>query len=141
MSRHRLLQTMVGLAALEGATAGAAALLWGPWGLLGALAVLLVVGDWPFGWLLERHVPARLGREALPGTRARVVASFRPGESRQAARGRIHVHGALWAARLDPGTESLPRHGEYVRVRAVEGLTLVVSPESESGAAGRSVED
>ncbi|KPV39614.1 hypothetical protein AN478_10820 [Thiohalorhabdus denitrificans] len=115
--------------ACEGVLAAGAGLLWGAWGLAGALAVILAVGDMPVVRLLDRHLPARLGKEALPGCRGRVAEGFRESGGKGDCRGRIRLQGALWSARLDSAAGHRPGCGEYVRVCGLEGLTLVVRPE------------
>lgn len=70
----------------------------------------------------HRDEPVRTGSEELVGARAEVRTSLDP-------EGQVWVEGALWAARLAEG-ESAQRPGDRVRIEAIEGLTLVVRPES-----------
>jgi len=94
-----------------------------PWG-----AVVIIVGC-----LLEvgeifvlRHWSRRMGRrmkpttgaEAMVGKTATVVTPCRPG-------GSVRIHGELWEARCTDGADP----GATVRVDAVDGLTLLVSPQ------------
>jgi Membrane-bound serine protease (ClpP class) len=51
------------------------------------------------------------------GTTATVVTPCRP-------KGNVRVHGELWEARCDDGADP----GDSVRVDAIDGLLLVVSP-------------
>ncbi len=64
----------------------------------------------------RRRRPA-VGAEALVGAEAEVVEPCRPV-------GTVRVRGELWRARCERGAGA----GERVRVRAVEGLELVVEP-------------
>jgi membrane-bound serine protease (ClpP class) len=73
-------------------------------------------------WMLARSQrrPVVTGEEQMIGSRARVV-------DWHGQEGRVHVHGEIWRARgpaeLAPGQE--------VKVKAIEGLTLEVSPDRE----------
>ena len=67
-------------------------------------------------WYSQRGRP-QVGVEALVGSSAEVVEPCRP-------LGRVRLAGELWRARCDEGADA----GERVRVRAVDGLTLVVEP-------------
>ena len=89
-----------------------------PWGLVAVLGALVVeVGETAFWiWLSKRRRP-QVGAEALIGAQAQVVASCRPV-------GSVRVAGELWRARCEDGAD----RGDVVRVRALEGLTLVVDP-------------
>ncbi|MFP4561267.1 MAG: NfeD family protein [Thiohalorhabdus sp.] len=129
MAQRRLFLRILGVVACEGALAAGAGLLWGGWGLAAALAVILAVGDLPVVRLLDRHLPARLGREALPGCRGQVAEEFRDAHGHGHCRGRVRLQGALWSARLDPATGPRPGRGELVLVSGLEGLTLVVRPD------------
>ncbi len=87
-----------------------------PWGVV----AVAVSGVWEIAqafatirWSQRRR--ARVGAEALVGVRARVV-------TRCAPDGRVSVEGEIWNARCEDGAEV----GETVRVRGVQGLTLVV---------------
>lgn len=57
------------------------------------------------------------GAEGMIGTTATVVTPCRP-------KGNVRVHGELWEARCDDGADP----GDSVRVDAIDGLLLVVSP-------------
>jgi len=80
--------------------------------------------------VLEAHRDERVrtGSEELVGTEAEVRTSLDPG-------GQIWVDGALWRARLSSGTAAA-RPGDRVVVEAVEGLTLVVRPRTQSTRTG-----
>lgn len=80
----------------------------------------------------HRDQPVRAGHEELIGAVAEVRSSLDP-------EGQVWIEGALWRARLS-GDGEPRRPGDRVTVEAVEGLTLVVRPESspartEKGAA------
>lgn len=77
----------------------------------------------------HRDQPVRTGSEELVGALAEVRSVLNP-------EGQVWVEGALWRARLadDGGPAQL---GDRVRIDAVEGLTLVVHPETPTtGSAG-----
>jgi membrane-bound serine protease (ClpP class) len=87
-----------------------------PWGLV----AIVCSGIWEIGqtvmtirWSQRRR--ARVGAEALVGVTARVVERCDPV-------GKVAVGGEIWNARCADGAE----HGETVRVRGLQGLTLVV---------------
>ena len=80
----------------------------------------------------HREQPVRAGHEELIGAPAEVRSSLDP-------EGQIWIEGALWRARL-AGNGGPLRPGDRVTVEAIEGLTLLVRPESspartEKGAA------
>ena len=74
----------------------------------------------------HRDEPVRTGSEELVGARAEARTSLDP-------EGQVWIEGALWRARLS-GDGGALRPGDRVRVEAVEGLTLVVRPESPAEA-------
>src|SRR5262249_7142471 len=94
----------------------AAFLLPTPWNIVVVLLALLwelltaAVGLW-----YARRGHAQVGAETLVGKAAQVI-------TRCAPLGQVKLGGEIWAARCD-GTAEV---GETVRVRSVEGLTLVV---------------
>jgi len=79
--------------------------------------------------VLEAHrdEPVRTGSEELVGALAEARSAIDP-------EGQVWIEGALWRARRGDGDGSI-RLGDRVRVSAVEGLTLVVSPEPPTGQA------
>jgi membrane protein implicated in regulation of membrane protease activity len=86
----------------------------GGWGLAAVvLGAAVEVGEALFWVRWSQRRKAQVGVEALVGVEAEV----REG-------GYVFVQGELWRAR---GAEGLER-GSRVRVRAVDGLTLVVEP-------------
>ena len=72
----------------------------------------------------HREQPVRGGHEELIGARAEVRTPPDP-------EGQVSIAGAIWRARVADGGVRL-RPGDRVTVEAVEGLTLVVRPESPS---------
>jgi membrane protein implicated in regulation of membrane protease activity len=89
-----------------------------PWGvLLVAGAVVVEIGETAFWiWLSKRRRP-QVGAEALVGATAVVATPCHP-------IGSVRLNGELWRARCEAGA----RAGDEVRVRGLEGLTLVVEP-------------
>ncbi|HEX6665414.1 MAG TPA: NfeD family protein [Solirubrobacterales bacterium] len=71
----------------------------------------------------HRDQPVRTGTEELVGALAEARSTIDPD-------GQVWLEGTLWGARLASGG-SPARLGDRVRVEAVDGLTLVVSPEPE----------
>jgi membrane protein implicated in regulation of membrane protease activity len=66
---------------------------------------------------IDRKTAKTTGTEAMIGQPAEVVEECQPV-------GTVRVNGELWAARCPEGAA----RGDTVRVKGVEGLTLVVSP-------------
>ncbi len=73
-------------------------------------------------WMLARSQrrPVVTGEEEMIGSRARVV-------DWHGQEGRVHVHGEVWRARGPAGLAP----GQEVEVKAIEGLTLEVTPDRE----------
>jgi membrane-bound serine protease (ClpP class) len=88
-------------------------------GVLSAISFYLISRK-----VLEAHreQPVRAGHEELIGAPAEVRTSLDP-------EGQVWIEGALWRARLI-GDGAALRPGDRVTVEAIEGLTLVVSPQS-----------
>jgi len=78
--------------------------------------------------VLEAHrdEPVRTGPEELVGALAEARTALDP-------EGQVWIEGALWKAHL-AGGEGRVSVGDRVRVEAIEGLTLVVRPESQPAA-------
>lgn len=72
----------------------------------------------------HRDEPVRTGYEELIGARAEARTSLDP-------EGQVWIEGALWRARLT-GDDGPLRPGDRVTVEAVDGLTLMVRPETPS---------
>ena len=88
-------------------------------GILSAISFYVITRK-----VLEAHreQPVRGGHEELVGAVAEVRSPLDP-------EGQVWIAGALWRARL--GSEDGPlRPGDRVTVEAVEGLTLIVRPQS-----------
>jgi membrane-bound serine protease (ClpP class) len=88
-------------------------------GILSAVSFYLISRK-----VLEAHreQPVRAGHEELIGAPAEVRTSLDP-------EGQVWIEGALWRARLSGDAAPL-RPGDRVTVEAIEGLTLVVRPDS-----------
>jgi membrane-bound serine protease (ClpP class) len=87
-----------------------------PWDVLLVLGAIVVeVGETAFWIHLSKRRRPQVGAETLIGASASVVTPCRPV-------GQVRVHGELWQARCDEGAD----RGDTVRVRGLEGLTLVV---------------
>jgi membrane-bound serine protease (ClpP class) len=73
-------------------------------------------------WMLARSQrrPVVTGEEEMIGSRARVV-------DWHGQEGRVHLHGEVWRARGPAGLAP----GQEVKVKAIEGLTLEVTPDRE----------
>ncbi|HEY1366465.1 MAG TPA: NfeD family protein [Gaiellaceae bacterium] len=84
-------------------------------GCLLEIVEVLVLRRWSHR--LDRRLRPVTGSESMIGQTAEVVAQCRP-------LGQVRVHGELWEARCEAGADP----GETVRVDAIEGLALVVSP-------------
>lgn len=88
-------------------------------GVLSAITFYFVAGK-----VLDAHRnrSVRTGTEELVGATAEARSTLDPD-------GRVWIEGSLWAARLVGGQPPV-RLGDRVRVEAVEGLTLIVAPDS-----------
>jgi membrane-bound serine protease (ClpP class) len=74
----------------------------------------------------HRNDEVRTGTEEMVGSEAEARTSIDPV-------GRVWLGGTIWSARLAEGTTPI-RPGDKVRVEAVDGLTLVVRPASQTAA-------
>jgi membrane-bound serine protease (ClpP class) len=72
----------------------------------------------------HRNEPVRTGYEEMAGARAEVRSNLDP-------EGQVFLQGAIWHARLSGGKGRVTV-GDRVRVESVDGLTLVVHPETET---------
>ena len=104
---------------LVGAILLAVFVLPAPWSYVAVVsaAVVEVLEVWFWRWYTRRRHPA-VGVETLVGRVAEAVTACRPN-------GQVRLDGEIWNARCDPGVDT----GDAVRVRAVDGLTLLVEPE------------
>ena len=89
-----------------------------PWDIVVLIGgIVLEVGETVFWWKLSHRRKPKVGVETLVGTSATVITSCRP-------RGQVRVAGEIWTATCADGADP----GEVVRVVAVDGLALVVTP-------------
>jgi membrane-bound serine protease (ClpP class) len=72
----------------------------------------------------HRNEPVRTGYEEMAGEIAEVRSTLDP-------EGQVFVQGAIWHARLLSGGGRVPV-GDKVKVESVDGLTLVVGPQTET---------
>ena len=87
-----------------------------PWNVLVlALGLIGEVGEVVFGIWYSRRRRATTGAESMVGGTAKVIEACRPN-------GRASFKGERWEAVCDEGAEI----GERVRIKAVDGLTLIV---------------
>lgn len=96
----------------------------------GALIALGIVSAISFYFVTRKVLAAhrdprvRTGTEEMVGSSAEARTSIDPD-------GTAWLGGTIWSARLAPDSEPV-RAGDRVRVEAVDGLTLVVSPEPQT---------
>jgi membrane-bound serine protease (ClpP class) len=101
----------------------------------GALIALGVVSAISFYFITRKVLAAhrqpriRTGTEEMVGSTAEARSSIDP-------EGRVWLGGTVWSARLAPGSDPIGL-GDRVRVEAVDGLTLVVSPEPQTAVQSR----
>jgi membrane-bound serine protease (ClpP class) len=101
-----------------------------PWRVVVLVVAAAVEVGEVFFWLrFLRRYRVTTGAEGLVGERAEVIARCAPD-------GRVRIRGEIWNARCDEPMDI----GERVEVAAVEGLTLVVAPVTESTHTARPVE-
>lgn len=98
----------------------AAFVLPGSWTLPVVVAASVVEIGEAFLWIrLSQRGRVRMGPETLVGKTADVVTACRP-------LGQVRLQGELWQARCAAGADP----GERVRVRGLDGLTLLVERET-----------
>jgi membrane-bound serine protease (ClpP class) len=91
-----------------------------PWSLvIVVLGVFGEIGEIVWGRRLAKRWRPKTGSEAMIGKPAQVVVACRPD-------GQVRVHGELWAATCAAGADV----GETVLIQALDGLTLVVVPQT-----------
>jgi membrane protein implicated in regulation of membrane protease activity len=102
------------------------------WPLLVTIILLVLFCDDLLGLLLlsvKTENVALTGKEAMIGQIATVVDGFAPAVGLRAVCGKVRLNGEFWSAESDcQGREGLAV-GRKVRIRSVEGLTLIVEPE------------
>jgi len=101
----------------------------------GALIALGVISAISFYFITRKVLEARRQPRVRTGTEGIVGSS---GEARSSIDpdGRVWLGGTIWSARLAPGSDPIGL-GDRVRVEAVDGLTLVVSPEPQTAIQSR----
>jgi len=101
----------------------------------GALIALGIVSAISFYFISRKVLAAhrdprvRTGTEEMVGSTAEARSAIDPD-------GRVWLGGTIWSARLAPGSGPIGL-GDRVRVEAVDGLTLVVSPEPQTAGQSR----
>src|SRR3954451_1584854 len=101
----------------------------------GALIALGVISAISFYFITRKVLAAhrdphvRTGTEKMVGSTAEARSSIDPD-------GRVWLGGTIWSARLAQGSSPVGL-GDRVRVEAVDGLTLVVSPEPQTAVQSR----
>lgn len=101
----------------------------------GALIALGVISAISFYFISRKVLAAhrdphvRTGTEEMVGSTAEARSSIDP-------EGRVWLGGTIWSARLAPGSSPIGL-GDRVRVEAVDGLTLVVSPDPQTAVQSR----
>ena len=89
-----------------------------PWGVVAVVvAAAIEVLEVAFWRRFLRRYRIQTGTEAMVGARAEVLEDCAPD-------GRVRVGGEIWNAR----SEVAVTRGRLVRIRSVEGLTLIVEP-------------
>jgi membrane-bound ClpP family serine protease len=98
-----------------------------PWGIvLVGSAIVGEIAEKAFWLRYTKRIPLAVGREALIGLPAEVLAPCRPN-------GNVRLRGERWKAHCSEGAGL----GETVVVEAVEQLTLVVSRAGDTSDAAR----
>jgi membrane protein implicated in regulation of membrane protease activity len=102
------------------------------WSFFLIILLLALFGDDLLALLLlsgKAENVALTGKEAMIGQIATVVDGFAPAVGLRAVCGKVRLNGEFWSAESDcQGREGLAV-GRKVRIRSVEGLTLIVEPE------------
>jgi membrane protein implicated in regulation of membrane protease activity len=77
--------------------------------------------------LVVSKIPPRMGPETIPGREAEVLSDFTMGQCGSYV-GYVRLAGENWRARTAGAVSAAPGTGHTVRVKRVDGLTLLVSP-------------
>jgi membrane-bound serine protease (ClpP class) len=93
----------------------------------GALITLGILSAVTF-YFVTRKVVAAQRETSVRGGTEEMIGAFGEARSAIAPEGQVFMRGTIWGARL-ANRSSPAKPGDRVRVEAVEGLTLVVSPE------------
>ena len=106
------------------------------WSLLVTIILFVLFGDDLLALLVlsvkTNHV-ALTGKEAMIGQIATVVGGFAPAVGLRIVCGKVRLNGEFWSAEADRQQRDGLAVGRKVRIRSVEGLTLIVEPEQASG--------
>ena len=106
------------------------------WSFFITILLLVLFGDDLLALLLlsgkTDHV-ALTGKEAMIGQIATVVGGFAPAVDLRIVCGKVRLNGEFWSAEADHQQRDGLAVGRKVRIRSVEGLTLIVEPEQASG--------
>ena len=93
-----------------------------PWGIAAVFAgIAIEIVEQVFWFRYQRRQKIRTGVEAHIGECAEVTSALDP-------EGRVMFRGEVWKARSERRVAS----GEAVRIREVDGLTLIVEPERKA---------
>jgi membrane-bound serine protease (ClpP class) len=92
-----------------------------------ALITLGVLSAVSFYFVTRKVLAAHRDQPVATGTEE-MIGQIAEARSAIAPEGQVFMQGTLWAARLASGQPGPVRPGDRVRVEAVDGLTLVVSP-------------
>jgi membrane-bound serine protease (ClpP class) len=98
-----------------------------PWPVIAVVVVAIAAFGLLFGrkvWSAQKQERVMTGWEELVGDVGVVRQALAPA-------GEVFIQGALWRAQVEEGAEPVEA-GQRVRVREVEGLTLVVEPAPEA---------
>ena len=105
------------------------------WSFFLILVLLVLFGDDLFALLLlsgKAENVALTGKEAMIGQIATVVDGFAPAVGLRTVCGKVRLNGEFWSAESDCQRREGLAVGRKVRIRSVEGLTLIVEPEEGS---------
>lgn len=100
---------------------------WAALIVLGVAYVAKEVVQWVL-MLRALFLKSRTGPEAMVGRTALVKQAFVAGAHGRGAAGKVAVHGEIWDAVLEEGSDAPPRVGDEVTVTRLERLTLYVIP-------------
>ena len=138
LRRPRLARAVVTLVIAGAAISSILASAWyylEDWSFFLILLLLALFGDELLALLLlsgKAENVALTGKEAMIGQIATVVDGFAPAVGLRTVCGKVRLNAELWSAESDrQGREGLAV-GRKVRIRSVEGLTLIVEPEQGS---------
>ena len=105
------------------------------WPFFLIILLLVLFGDDLLALLLlnaKTENVALTGKEAMIGQIATVVGGFVPTVDLRIVCGKVRLNGEFWSAEADRQQRDGLAVGRKVRIRSVEGLTLIVEPEQAS---------